>query len=48
MKPPSLPFEVVASFGTPADHARRKALRSILETEDPINLQFTSSHDGTP
>src|SRR6202043_1078111 len=38
----------VESLGTPTDRARLEALRTILQPEDPINIQFTSGTTGVP
>jgi fatty-acyl-CoA synthase len=49
-EPPSgfLCFAAVESLGTPSDRTRLEALRSILQPEDPINIQFTSGTTGLP
>jgi fatty-acyl-CoA synthase len=46
--PGFLSFGAVESLGTPPDHARLEALRSLLQPEDPVNIQFTSGTTGLP
>jgi fatty-acyl-CoA synthase len=43
-----LAYHAVASSGTPADFKRLDTLRSQLQPEDPINIQFTSGTTGLP
>ena len=38
----------VESLGTPSDRARLTVLRSLLQPEDPVNIQFTSGTTGLP
>ena len=46
--PGFLAFGDVESLGAPSDRARLTALRSLLQPEDPVNIQFTSGTTGLP
>ena len=46
--PGFLTFESVQANLTEADHERVRALRDVLQPEDPINIQFTSGTTGLP
>jgi fatty-acyl-CoA synthase len=46
--PGFLSFDAVDSLGTPADRARLDGLRSVLQPEDPTNIQFTTGTTGLP
>ena len=46
--PGFLSFGDVESLGAPSDRARLTALRSLLQPEDPVNIQFTSGTTGLP
>jgi fatty-acyl-CoA synthase len=43
-----LSYGAVESSGTAAEHARLHELRTILQPEDAINIQFTSGTTGLP
>lgn len=43
-----LSYRDVAASGRPEDFARLVQLRSLLQPEDPINIQFTSGTTGLP
>jgi fatty-acyl-CoA synthase len=46
--PGFLSFGAIESLGTPSDRAKLEALRSLLQPEDPVNIQFTSGTTGLP
>jgi fatty-acyl-CoA synthase len=46
--PEFLSFGAVESFGAPSDHALLHNLRSQIQPEDPVNIQFTSGTTGLP
>jgi fatty-acyl-CoA synthase len=46
--PGTVAFEDVYGNGSPAEHARLKELATILQFDDPINIQFTSGTTGLP
>lgn len=46
--PGFIAYRAVESSGVAADHARLQQLRSILQPEDAINIQFTSGTTGLP
>src|SRR5262249_47482943 len=46
--PGFLPFTEVETLGTRADRERLLELRTTLQPEDPINIQFTSGTTGLP
>ncbi len=41
-------FSDIPGLAGPADHARLDALTSLLQPDDPINVQFTSGTTGSP
>jgi len=43
-----LSFGAIESLDTPSDRAKLEALRSLLQPEDPVNIQFTSGTTGLP
>jgi fatty-acyl-CoA synthase len=46
--PGFMPFRVVETLGTDVERERLNELRSLLQPEDPINIQFTSGTTGLP
>ncbi|MFC4308580.1 AMP-binding protein [Steroidobacter flavus] len=46
--PGFMPFRVVETLGTEVERGRLNELRSLLQPEDPINIQFTSGTTGLP
>ena len=46
--PHFLSFGAIETLGTPSDRARLEALRSQVQPEDPVNIQFTSGTTGLP
>jgi fatty-acyl-CoA synthase len=47
-QPDMIPFAEVAKRGGPAEHAKLASLTSMLQFDDPINIQFTSGTTGLP
>jgi fatty-acyl-CoA synthase len=47
-RPGFFSFGAIESLGTPSDRAKLEALRSLLQPEDPVNIQFTSGTTGVP
>src|SRR5690349_8885490 len=46
--PGFMPFRAVETLGTEVERERLNELRSLLQPEDPINIQFTSGTTGLP
>jgi fatty-acyl-CoA synthase len=46
--PGFMPFHTVETLGTEVERERLNELRSLLQPEDPINIQFTSGTTGLP
>ncbi|GFE86339.1 AMP-binding protein [Steroidobacter agaridevorans] len=46
--PGFMPFRSVETLGTDVERERLNELRSLLQPEDPINIQFTSGTTGLP
>src|SRR6202044_1235524 len=46
--PGFLSFGGIEALGTSADRARLEVLRTVLQPDDPINIQFTSGTTGLP
>ncbi len=46
--PGFMPFRTVETLGTELERERLNQLRSLLQPEDPINIQFTSGTTGLP
>ena len=46
--PGTLPFHAVSDRATPASRAELADLQTLLQFDDPINIQFTSGTTGTP
>lgn len=46
--PGFMPFRAVETLGTDVERERLNELRTLLQPEDPINIQFTSGTTGLP
>ena len=46
--PGTIAFDEVAARGGPAERARLSTLATVLQFDDPINIQFTSGTTGSP
>ncbi|WP_116812353.1 AMP-binding protein [Steroidobacter cummioxidans] len=46
--PGFMPFRSIETLGTDVERERLNELRSLLQPEDPINIQFTSGTTGLP
>jgi fatty-acyl-CoA synthase len=46
--PGFMPFRVIETLGTEVERERLNELRTLLQPEDPINIQFTSGTTGLP